>query len=99
MSNHAFTLLASESWKSASSQNVSQTVSNGVIWSEKVKSGFNSWHQNPGSLREVRTSRRPVLWAMAPAVLKMETRKQYNAFLTHTNGLARKEYAKNIRLF
>ena len=42
MSNHAFTLLASESWKSASSQNVSQTVSNGLVGSEKVKSGFNS---------------------------------------------------------
>ena len=35
---------------------------------------------------------------MAPAVLKMETRKQYNAFLTHTNGLARKEYAKMTSL-
>ena len=42
MSNYAFTLLAPESWKSASSQNVSQTVSNGVIWYEKVKSGLNS---------------------------------------------------------
>ena len=28
MSNHALTLLVPESWKSASSQNVSQTVSN-----------------------------------------------------------------------
>ena len=35
---------------------------------------------------------------MAPAVLKMETRKQYNAFLTHNNGLARKEYAKMTSL-
>ena len=42
MPNHAFTLLAPESWKSASSQNVSQTVSNRVICFEKVKSGFNS---------------------------------------------------------
>ena len=41
MSNHAFTLLAQESVKSASSQNVSQTVSNRVIWFEKVKSGLN----------------------------------------------------------
>ena len=41
-SNQALTPLAPESWKTASSQNVSQTVSNGVIWSEKVKSGFNS---------------------------------------------------------
>ena len=40
MSNHAFTLLAPESWKSASSQNVSQTVLNRVIWLKKVKSGF-----------------------------------------------------------
>ena len=36
MSNHAFTLLAPESWKSASSQNGSQTVSNGVIWSDQA---------------------------------------------------------------
>ena len=42
MSNHAFTLLAPESWKSASSQNVSQTVSNRVKWFEKVESGFYS---------------------------------------------------------
>ena len=42
MSNHAFTLLAPESWKSASSQNGSQTVSNRVIWFEEVKSGFYS---------------------------------------------------------
>ena len=41
-SNQALTLLAPESWKSARSQNVSQTVSNGVIWSEKVKSCFYS---------------------------------------------------------
>ena len=41
MSNHAFTLLAPESWKSASSQNVSQTVSTRVIWFE-FKSGFYS---------------------------------------------------------
>ena len=41
MSNHAFTLLEPESWKSASSQNVSQTVSTRVIWFE-VKSGFHS---------------------------------------------------------
>ena len=42
MSNQALTLLAPESWKSAISQNVSQTVSNGIIGSKKVKSGFNS---------------------------------------------------------
>ena len=36
-SNHAFTLLALESWKSARSQNVSQTVSNGLIGSQNVK--------------------------------------------------------------
>ena len=42
MSNHAFSLLAPESWKSVTSHNVSQTVSYDVIWSEKVKSGFNS---------------------------------------------------------
>ena len=58
MSNHAFTLLAPESWKSSSSQNVSQTVSNGDKWSE-VKSGFLYWHRNPGSLRVDKTSRRP----------------------------------------
>ena len=42
MSNHAFTLLAPESWKSASSQNVSQTISQCLIGSQKDKSGFNS---------------------------------------------------------
>ena len=52
MSNHAFTLLVPESWKSASSQNVSQTVSTRVIWFE-VKSGFtllapDSWKSASG---------------------------------------------------
>ena len=41
-SNQALTLLAPESWKSASSQNVSQIVSTGLIGSKKVISGFNS---------------------------------------------------------
>ena len=60
MSNHALTLLAPESWKSASSQNVSQTISNGLIGSQNVNHAFtllapNSWK----SARNQNACRRP----------------------------------------
>ena len=42
MSNQTLTLLAPESWKSVSSQNVAKTVSTGIIGFKKVKSDFNS---------------------------------------------------------
>ena len=62
MSKQYLARLVPESWKSASAQIVSQTIDLDWGESQEVKTRLLVWHRNPGSLRVLRTCRRPLIW-------------------------------------